>query len=65
MTHDDQTRQDFKNQLSIIIGFADMLLETAAEGDPRRDDFVEIHKAAATALGLLAQMYPVHADGSP
>jgi len=65
MTQDDKNRHDFKNQLSIVLGFADMLLETAAEGDPRRGDFTEIHKAATTALALTARMFPVHADTSP
>ena len=59
MTPDDKNRHDFKNQLSIILGFADMLLETAAEGDPRRGDFAEIHKAAAAALDITARLFPV------
>ncbi len=65
MTQDDKNRHDFKNQLSIILGFADMLLDTAVEDDPRRGDFAEIHKAASTALSLIAQIFPAHADTSP
>ena len=57
MSH-DKDRHDFKNQLSIILGFSEILLAEAADGDPRRGDLEEIHKAAAAALALLARMYP-------
>ena len=60
MTEDDKNRHDFKNQLAIILGFSEMLLSEAAEGDPRRGDFEEIHKAATTAFDLLAHVFPVH-----
>ena len=33
---DDKSRHDFKNQLAIIRGFAEILLDEAAVGDPRR-----------------------------
>jgi hypothetical protein len=62
---DDRIRHDFKNQLAIIFGFSEMLLVEAAEGDPRRRDFEEIHKAAVTALDLVARLFPVHADSAP
>lgn len=61
MTDDDKIRHDFKNQLAIIRGFAEILLEEAGAGDPRRSDFEEIYKAAVAALDLLAQLYPAHA----
>ena len=60
---DDKDRHDFKNQLSIILGFSELLLDDAAEGDPRRRDLEEIHKAAATALDLLARVFPAHLAG--
>jgi signal transduction histidine kinase len=62
MNDDDKSRHDFKNQLAIILGFAEILLAEAATGDPRRRDLEEIHKAAVAALDLLAQVYPPHAD---
>jgi signal transduction histidine kinase len=65
MTDDDKIRHDFKNQLAIIRGFAEILLAEAAATDPRRGDLEEIHKAAVTALDLLARVYPTHADTSP
>ena len=62
MTDDDKNRHDFKNQLTIIRGFSEILLAGAAAGDPRRGDFEEIHKAATAALDLLARLYPAQAD---
>jgi hypothetical protein len=58
MTDDDKSRHDFKNQLAIICGFSEILIAEARPDDPRRQDLEEIHKAAVTALGLLAHMYP-------
>ena len=58
MTDDDKARHDFKNQLAIIQGFAEILLSEAAADDPRRRDLEEIHKAARTALSRLAQIFP-------
>jgi signal transduction histidine kinase len=57
MTEDDKARHDFKNQLAIIQGFAEILLAEAAADDPHRRDLEEIHKAAITALALLEKVY--------
>lgn len=65
MDDDDKHRHDFKNQLAIIRGFAEILLEEAAVGDPRRRDLEEIHRAAVTALDLLTRVYPDRADTLP
>ena len=62
MTDDDRIRHDFKNQLAIIRGFAEILVAEAAASDPRRGDFEEIHKAATAALDLLARLYSDQAD---
>jgi hypothetical protein len=62
MTDEDKHRHDFKNQLAIVLGFAEILLAEAAEDDPRRADFREIHKAAVAALDLLARLYPDPAE---
>ena len=43
----------FKNHLAIIIGFSDLLLSELQDGDPKRNDILEIHKAAHAALALL------------
>ena len=58
---DDRIRHDFKNQLAIIHGFAELLIAEAAPDDPRRGDFEEISRAAVTALDLLGRMAPAHA----
>ena len=62
---DEKSRHDFKNQLAIILGFSEMLLAEAVAGDPRRGDLEEIHRAAVTALALLARAYPAGADTAP
>ena len=59
---DNKTRHDFKNQLAIIHGFAELLLAEAAADDPHRGDLEEICKAAVTALDMLTGMEPEHAD---
>lgn len=56
---DDETcRHDFKNQLAVICGFAEILLLESGPADRRRLDFEEIHQAALTALELLGRLYP-------
>ena len=62
MTDDDKSRHDFKNQLAIIRGFAEIMLAEAEPGDPHRRDLEEIYKAAVTALDLLEQVFPAPAD---
>ena len=58
MTDNDTQRHDFKNQLAIIRGFAEILIAETPATDSRRRDLDEIHKAAVTALKLLADVYP-------
>ena len=65
MTDDDKRRHDFKNQLAIIRGFAEILLAETAAGDPRRCDLEEIQRAAVTALDLLARLYPDQSAALP
>jgi signal transduction histidine kinase len=55
----ERVRHDFKNQLAIIRGFAEILMaDAAAINDPRQRDLEEIHKASVTALALLDRLYP-------
>jgi hypothetical protein len=42
-----------KNQLSIIIGFCDLLLTDLPPDDPKRGDIQEMRKAGQAALDLL------------
>jgi hypothetical protein len=57
-----KSRHDFKNQLAIILGFSEILLDGFVAGDPRRGDLQEIHCAAVTALALLERVYPSATD---
>jgi hypothetical protein len=45
-----------KNQLGVILGFSDLLLEEIDPADPRRGDVQEIHTAATRAIELLATL---------
>ena len=58
MIDPDKSRHDFKNQLAIIRGFAEILLAETDATDPRHRDLEEIHKASVAALALLERMYP-------
>jgi signal transduction histidine kinase len=56
---DERARHDFKNQLAIIRGFAEILLAESTPGERQRRDLEEIYKAAVSALALLDRLYPV------
>ena len=47
---------DFNNVLSIILSYAEVLLESFRQGDPVRDDLDEIRKAALRASALTRQL---------
>lgn len=49
---------DMKNQLGIILGFCELLMDTTPPSDPRHVDVLEIQKAALAAAALLAQITP-------
>ena len=44
---------ELKNQLGVVLGFSELLLEELEAGDPRRADIEEIHTAAARAMALV------------
>lgn len=44
---------DVRNQLSIIVGFCDLLLGEVPEHDRKHADLLEISKAAQSAIALL------------
>ena len=56
MTNPRELEHNLKNHLSIILGFTELLLQEAAPDDPRREDFKEIHKAAAAAVELVSAL---------
>ncbi len=65
MPDDEKHRHDFKNQLGIVLGFADNLLTDMSPDDARRPDVEEIQKAATAALALLARLCPDPSSDDP
>jgi PAS domain S-box-containing protein len=47
---------DFNNVLSVILTYADFILDDLKPSDPLRTDMGEIHKAASRAAGLTRQL---------
>lgn len=47
---------DFNNILSVILGYAEMILEGLKPGDPLRDDLEELNRASERARDLTAQL---------
>lgn len=45
-----------KNQLGIVLGFSDLLMQELDPADERRADLQEIHTAATRAMELLAAL---------
>ena len=58
-----QWTHDMKNQIGIVLGFSELLLEGLAPDDPRRADAQEIHDAACRALELLMKGADALAEG--
>ncbi len=54
LTHD--LVHEFKNHLSVIVGFCDLLLREIPDDDPRRDDILQMHKAGHDAIALLPRL---------
>ena len=42
-----------RNQIAIVIGYCEVLLEEVERGSPLRDDLTEILKAATAAMQML------------
>jgi signal transduction histidine kinase len=57
---------DLNNQLAVILNYASFLLEDTADDDPRREDLMEIRRAAERArdivMELRAQLPPLPPD---
>ena len=52
-----------KNQLGIVLGFSDLLMQELDPTDARRADLLEIHTAARRAMELL-DVIPAAREGS-
>lgn len=59
----DRIAHDLKNQLGIILGFAELFLKDFSGDDPRRADVQEMHKATRAALTLVSQLSSAADDG--
>lgn len=63
MTADAEKNQhDLQNQLSIILGFSQLLLSDAPDESPRRGDLEAIVAAATAALDVVARLLPPEVD---
>lgn len=47
---------DFNNLVTAILGYCELLLADLEEGDPRREDLLEVQKAGESAAGLTRQL---------
>jgi signal transduction histidine kinase len=52
----DRIMHDLKNQLGVVLGFAELFLTDCESDDPRRADIEDMHKAASVALALVNQL---------
>jgi signal transduction histidine kinase len=47
-----------KNQLTVIVGFSELLLSELTEGERGRKDLTEIRHAARTAIDIVRELEP-------
>ena len=47
---------DFNNVLSVILGYTELAIESLREGDPLKDNLLEVKKAGERAAGLTRQL---------
>jgi two-component system cell cycle sensor histidine kinase/response regulator CckA len=47
---------DLNNQLAVILNYATFVIEDTASDDPRREDLLEIQRAAKRARDVTLQM---------
>jgi hypothetical protein len=45
-----------KNHLAVIVGFCDLLIAEAPEGEPRTADLQEVHNAARQAMAVMPEV---------
>jgi signal transduction histidine kinase len=51
-------RHDLKNQLGIVLGYSELILEEMEQSNPFREEVEEILKAVHQALRLMGQIEP-------
>ena len=52
----EQMIHHLKNQLAIIVGFCDLLMADAPEGERRTADLREVHNAARQAMAMMPEV---------
>ena len=52
----DRWLHDVRNQLSIILGFSEILLQELDGQDAKRSDILEIHTAAERAMAAISHV---------
>lgn len=53
---DSPLLHEFRNHLSVVIGFCDILLHDLSQDDPKRADLLEMRKAGEAAIALLPEL---------
>lgn len=53
---DDPLLHQFKNHLSVIVGFCDLLVRDLPQDDPKRQDVLEIRRAGLAAINMLPEL---------
>jgi hypothetical protein len=60
----DRWLHDVRNQLSIILGFSEILLQELDGQDAKRSDIQEIHTAAERAMAAISRAPRRQEDGA-
>jgi signal transduction histidine kinase len=60
----DRWLHDVRNQLSIILGFSEILLQEVDSADAKHSDIQEIHTAAERAMAAINRAPRRQEDGS-
>ena len=45
-----------KNHIAIVVGYCELLIPEFDEGDRRRGDLLEVHKASQEAMALIPEL---------
>jgi hypothetical protein len=45
-----------KNHLAVIVGYCDLLIADTPDGDPRKADLLDVHKAAREAMAAMPEV---------
>ncbi len=57
------TVHNLKNQLGVVLGFIELLIEDTPEADTRRADLLEVYKAARACIALI-EREPLNTTGT-